>query len=653
MPCLKKLSAALRPLVATRFGGLTFAFLVWIVLSFLLRVFLTLWSWNSCDHSPLALLTAFAVGFLLDCAGAAYAAVLPALYLAVIPQSLFAKRWHQQMLSALLVVAMCCMVFSIPAEIFFWEEFTCRFNFIAVDYLVYTTEVLDNIWQSYPVVWLVLGVVAIAGAFYAFFKACGALKLWFSSNQPWKTRMATLGSILAAALLCLFFLPDNIRNRISPENCVNQELAGSGPHDFCAAYFNNQLTYERFYATLPTEKAAALTRAQLPDCLPPKDDLDITHQVTATGPEHNWNVILVVCESLSAEFTSLSTEKSRTPNFDKMMDGGIVLERLFATGTRTVRGLEAVTLSLPPTPGQSILRRPGSENMFSLSTLFRAHGYDCTFLYGGYGVFDNMNDFFQSNGYEILDRASDLATPQTFSNAWGVCDEDIYQWALADADRSFQHGKPFHQLILLTSNHRPYTFPEGAIDAPQKRRSSAVKYTDHAIGKFIRDAEGHPWFDNTLFVFVADHCHSTSGRKSLPLGKYHIPALFYNPKLVAPRRVNKVCSQMDIAPTIFGLLNWSYESQFMGRDVLKEDGLPERAFLGTFQKLGRLDAVTGIMTILSPNSQVEFCQWELTPPFNAIENAPVQDDASLCTAFYQVSSQRFQKRAENATSPCK
>lgn len=171
-----------------------------------------------------------------------------------------------------------------------------------------------------------------------------------------------------------------------------------------------------------------------------------------------------------------------------------------------MRGLEAVSTSIPPLPGMSILRQEGNEHLQTIGSIFRDKGYDLKWIYGGYGYFDNMNYFFGNNGFQVLDRNSMDDSEVTHSTIWGVCDEDLFRRAVREADESFKSGSPFLQVVFTTSNHRPYTYPEGRIDIPSHTgRMGAVKYADYAVGAFVEEARSKPWFENTLFVFVADH----------------------------------------------------------------------------------------------------------------------------------------------------
>jgi phosphoglycerol transferase MdoB-like AlkP superfamily enzyme len=404
--------------------------------------------------------------------------------------------------------------------------------------------------------------------------------------------------VLAAVALDSSYLP-------SFENTYNRELAKNGPWSLFAAFRNNELDYAQFYPTLPDDEAFARIHTELAQdggvALSPAGARDTLRYIKNPGPEQHLNVIQITVESLSAKFLGTFNPASKlTPNLDELAGKSLVFDQLYATGTRTDRGMEALTLSLPPTPGRSLVKRPNNAHLFTLGSLFRARGYDTAFIYGGYGYFDNMNTFFGGNGYRIVDRAAIAKSDITFANAWGACDEDLFRWTLREADAAAAAGKPFHFFVMTTSNHRPYTYPDGRIDLPSKTsgRSGAVKYTDYAIGQLIRDASTKPWFKNTVFVIVADHCASVAGKTELPVQNYRIPMFIYAPGgQIAPGHVSDLMSQVDYAPTLLGLLNWSYATRFYGWDVRSAAG-DRRALIGNYQKLGLYEP--GLLDVLKP-----------------------------------------------------
>ena len=238
-----------------------------------------------------------------------------------------------------------------------------------------------------------------------------------------------------------------------------------------------------------------------------------------------------------------------------------------------MRGLEAITASFPPIPTVSILRRRGNQGIATWGQVMNELGYRSSFLYGGYGYFDDMNSFFAGNGFQVLDR-TDIENVR-FENVWGVSDEDLFDRAIQHYDEQYASGKPFFSIIMTTSNHKPYTFRPGleqeGIKPEGGGRQSGVRYADYALAYFLREAAKQPWFDNTVFVVVADHGARVYGKAEIPLETYEIPLMIYSPKHLAPRQVDTLMTQIDIAPTVLGLLGSAVRGAVLRR------GHPARA----------------------------------------------------------------------------
>ena len=488
-------------------------------------------------------------------------------------------------------------------EYFFWSEFGVRYNFIAVDYLIYTNEVIGNIMESYPIVPIFLVI-----ALFAF------IVTYFVAQNKWKLRQP-LGDIRlklsATGIYLLSFVLFGIgatlmeKLQVSSNVYVN-ELQANGVYKFYNAFLANELNYDQFYLTMPKNRVE-----QTLNKIYHSHGIDNVAAIKDTMPELHKNIVLIMVESLSAEYLSeFGNEKKITPCLDALVPRSMVFENLYACGNRTVRGLEAVTLSIPPSPGESIIKRSNNRNLFSVATVLKQKGYKMQFLYGGDSYFDNMREFFSGNGYEVIDKSEMSPEDISFSTVWGACDENLFDKAIKVFDKNAASGRPFYAHIMTTSNHRPYLYPEGKIDISPKTKSrdGGVKYTDYAIGQFLKAAQKKSWFKNTVFIIVADHCASSAGSTEVPLDQYHIPAFIYAPGFVHPMKINKLSSQIDIMPTVFGLLHLSYRSKFYGRDVLQSGYVP-RALVATYQNLGYLH--DGIFTVLSPTRR--FVQQRATP----------------------------------------
>ncbi|MDH4049472.1 MAG: LTA synthase family protein [Gammaproteobacteria bacterium] len=577
-----------RGLMRNRLAGVAFIFLPILLSGLVLRIALATTVWQELGGF-ISLLAALAVGLFHDLVFASYLAIPAVLYLALVPQRLFASK-AQRIASWIFFACVWWFVFfQAAAEWIFWDEFGVRFNFIAVDYLVYTTEVIDNILQSYPVGRIVASIAAIALIANGFCCRTAIYKAWLNSDSRFLQRRGIAIAMLSVPVLATAFVSQSGMPHF--DNRYEQELAKNGQYSFFAAFRNNDLPYRDFYDTAPGEEAMSRLRMMVSErrsLFLGSGGNPVRRKITSAKETIRPNVIQITVESLNADFMSrFGNTQGLTPRLDELAKESLVFNNFMATGTRTVRGMEALTLSVPPTPGRSIVKRPDNTNLFTIGTVFRANGYKTSFIYGGRGYFDNMNAFFGGNGFEIHDQASEPDEGVEFTNAWGVSDEDLYKWVLAEADKSAAAGEPFYQFVMTTSNHRPYTFPEGRIDMPSHSgRAAAIKYTDYAIGKLLDEARSKPWFDNTIFVIVGDHCASSAGKTDVPVNNYHVPLLVYAPGIIAPHEIDTLSSQIDYAPTLFELMGWSYVSEFYGKDILAMRPEEGRALVGTYQSLG-------------------------------------------------------------------
>ena len=497
------------------------------------------------------------------------------------------------------------IIFNAVSEYFFYNEFGVRYNFIAVDYLIYTTEVIGNIMESYPIIPLFTAIFVVTGlaTWWIYKKTKDSLL-----QLPNLVQKLTLLGVFAVLLAISLSFAEKIN--LKKGNIFQQEIAANGMVKFYEAFSNNTLDFFTFYPTVDQKTAEKNT-------LLPLGTTTLNRPITSDKPELQKNVVLISIESLSAAYMkAYGYEESVTPFLDQLAQKSLFFTNLYATGNRTVRGLEALTLCIPPTAGESVIKREKeNKNKFTTGSVFKSKGYSVKYLYGGYSYFDNMKDFYGGNGYEIVDR--DNFTPEeiTFANVWGVCDEDMAKKAISEMNKDYKAGKPFFHHWMTVSNHRPFTYPEGKIDIPadSKSRKGGVKYTDYSIMKFFEMAQKQPWFKNTVFVIVADHCSSSAGKTELPMDKYRIPAMIYAPEFVAPQKFSQVTSQIDVMPTVLGLLNFKYQSKFLGQDVFSKNFVP-RAYIATYQDLGFIK--DNYLTVISPTKNIKQYQLVQKPNTN-------------------------------------
>ena len=621
--------------------------------AFIVRVILYFLSIQYIDFSITNLFKIFFIGLFFDIGNLLYPLSLYTLYLLLFPTKFHGSKLDKIVTKFIYGLFLFIFIFSFLAEIPFWQEYQRRYNFIAVDYLLYTYEVIENIHQSFPLPLLIAVIVFILVLSIRFASKKEAFKLTFNNTDSLKTKITPSLIIVIG----LFFYHSFINNTNAEVffNVNENELAKSGMYSFFAAYKSNELNYNEFYPTLPSKKVYNLLTKNIKatnDSLFSKDNiLRITKNDSV---ELKPNVIFIGLESVNARFMSFfGNNEPWTPTLDSLANHSIFFSNLYATGTRTIRGIEAISLAIPPTPGRSIVKRENNQNLFTIGEIFKQKGYNRTFFYGGDGHFDNMTNYFSYNGFNIVDRkkthrlAEELPTKRTriednemtFENAWAVCDQDLFNKVLKETDDLAKENKPFFNFIMTSSNHKPYTYPENIIDIPSGTSVvGSIKYLDTSLKEFFKNAKTKSWYKNTVFVIMSDHCGFSAGRTEINVENHHIPAFITNLPNQTNQNVKKLCSQIDIFPTLFGYLNWSYETKLYGTDITKMNPEQERAFIGNHRKVGLLKNER--LLLLETNKQHSFYEWDKSKN----EITPIKTDTLFLNetiSYYQSAFELF------------
>ena len=503
-------------------------------------------------------------------------------------------------------------LFLFVCEGYFFDEFLSRFNTVAIDYLIYPTEVMTNLWESYPLIPIVLacGLAATAVTWLSLRMAPPIAKEVFGKSHRWGRALIWPAVAFALTGSLLVMNPNFSRERV-----VN-ELASNGAVSGATAAWSRNLSYEAFYATLPRPEAYALARHLLGEnggtfSAPPAPPLP------AGGPDAAWfeaaraslqrhiagdpnkpkyNVCILLEESLGSEFfgslgrvTKRGKPDTLTPRMDELMTKqGLLFDNIYADGNRTIRGFEGVFSSFPPLPGDSILARDRTENVETIARVLQRDGYQSLFLYGGRGTFDFIRSYVTPNGWDRLIDQPDFVDP-IFTTAWGVCDEDLYNRSIQEMRQLHATGVPFLVSMMTVSNHLPYTYPPGRIkeDPGAHSRKHVVKYSDWALGDFFEKVQKEPFWQDTIFVVVADHGARVYGSQTIPLKSYEIPFTVLGPCVVKePRRIRTLGCQLDVTPTVLGLLGRPYDSLFFGRDLLADEAAPGRVLMHHNRSIG-------------------------------------------------------------------
>lgn len=479
------------------------------------------------------------------------------------------------------------VAFGAFVEWFFFEEFNSRFNNIAIDYIRSPKEVLGNIEESYRLGLFVACAVA-AGLALAL---AGARATRRASLAPVSMRQrAARGAYALAATALAVGALQVLPSEVSDDRIVS-EVAQNGLDRLLHAALTGRLEYGLYYRTLPPDLARrrAATVLDAPWLASPGAPPAVG---AAAGAPKPWDVVVILEESFGSEFVGVLGHPDRrtSPGFDRWSREGLLLTNLTSTGNRTVRGLEGTLCSLVPLPSAAVLKRMKRQHVATLADVFRNDGYKTVFVYGGWGRFDDMKPFLPINGFdEFFER--DAYPLDAFSTIWGVADEWIFAKALERQKQAAARGERVFMTVLTVSNHRPFRVPERHTAWPASKglRESAVAYADWALADYLDKAKAAGLLDHTLVLVEGDHGARVYGSQEIPTPSYRIPGLFLVPDPAwRGKQLDRLASQIDLAPTLLALTGRPSPAPFMGEDLTTRPAEGGRAFVQHNRDVGLL-----------------------------------------------------------------
>ncbi len=520
---------------------------------------------------------AFVVGVRMDVVTLSIATIFPSILLLTLPQRL--GRYWKPLFAVYFALLASLMVYLEVATIPFVDQYDIRPNRIFVEYLIYPKEVFGMLWASYKVELVTAVVILMFTVRYSW--RAGNHLLFNHAQWPYWQRLLVLPVVFILLFLggrsSLGHRAANISTAAFSNDHLTNELGLNSAYSVAYAVYamKNERDSRSVYGEMPEQEMYERVKRHMSvhDNSFLSSEIPLLHkQMPERKRERPFNLVIFLQESLGAEYVGSLGGLPLTPNIDRLSKEGLFFTNLYSTGTRTVRGIEAVTSGFLPTPGRSVVKLGLSQyGFFTIAGLLKQHGYTSDFIYGGESHFDNMRSFFLGNGFDRVIDESSFENPMFLGN-WGVSDEDL----VIKANEVFKaHGdQPFFGLMLSTTNHVPFEFPEGRIELyeqPANTVHNAMKFADYAIGRFFEMAMQEDYFKNTIFVVIADHNTRVYGADLVPIHKFRIPGLIIGPD-VKPQRYEKLASQIDLLPTLLDLMGLETEHPMIGYNLL---ALPE------------------------------------------------------------------------------
>lgn len=501
---------------------------------------------------------------------------------------------------------------STPA---FINQYDVRPNRLYIEYLDYPQEIFSMLVHGHLLAMLSTLLLASLTSVYSYRLLCRAF-----TQPPSLKKASNLPILMAALIICLFAARGTLNHRplnpalvyFSQDSLINSLVLNSTYSvAFALKNMGNEKSASNLYGTMSrqkiidTVKKASYRKQFVAGNIP-----TLAHNKPFVSGVKK-NLVIILEESLGARFVGELGGLDITPELDKLYQQGWGFDNLYATGTRSVRGIEAITTGFTPSPSRSVVKLSKSQhNFFSLADVLSQEGYKTQFIYGGESHFDNMKSFFLGNGFNDIVDINHIDNPQ-FISSWGVSDEDLFNQADKELTKLSNSTEPFFSLVFTSSNHDPFDIPQGKVSLPKGhnpenyKRDLAIKYADYALGKFINKAKTRSYWENTVFLIVADHDVRVFGSEPVPLKSFHIPAVILNSDMKS-KRDPRLVSQIDLPVTLMSLLGIDQATPMLGFDLTKSYPV-ERAMMQYYDNFAYLENDRAV--ILMPNQQTSYWRY--------------------------------------------
>lgn len=627
-----------------------------LVLS-LSRAGLVIWNYERAVAAG-SLVQIFLQGLRADIILVSLWSLLPVLSVPLLAWQRWQKLWFSwtYIWSLAGMIGILFMELATPA---FLLQFDTRPNRIFIEYLIYPKEVLSTLWHGFklPFVTGLLLTGALAYFFYRILRLPDTqLTLW-SPAKNWLIWPVVLMVVFMGIRSTTDHRPANPAFfAITSDAMVNSLVINSSYSILYTLYsMKHEARSSEIYGKMTTEDMLEnslnwpwLKHYQFNDAQYPT----LHQQTAAISRKKPLNLVIILQESMGATFVQSLGGVNATPELESLAKEGIWFERLYSTGTRSVRGIEAVISGYLPTPAQSVVKLSNSQQHFAtIASVLQTAGYQTQFIYGGEAHFDNMRSFFTNNGFEDIVDINRIKNP-TFVGSWGASDEDLFNTAQAQLETLYRSNQPFFSLIFTSSNHEPFEFPDhrtALFEQPKNTANNAVKYADWAMGRFIEQAKRSDYWKDTVFLIVADHDNRVYGNNLIPVEKFHIPGLILGAD-VKPSRVSTLSSQVDLAPTLLSIIGVSSCHPMVGRDLASDWTSPGRAILQFDNYFALMEPDK--LTILKPDQSAISAHYHEKEKWLEVAGAASATDAKRALANVQLPSYLYREKRYPAPAHC-
>lgn len=529
------------------------------------------------DTLPLSdIFHAFIMGVRFDIVICGYIILIPYTILTV--NFLYFKTRILQTVSLYMIFMLFTLAFMVAsADIPYFKQFFSRFSVTAFEWADSPAFVFNMIIEE-PRYWLyILPFILSLLVFYKLLK-----KIIYSDNTVDKNAKLWLQTTVSVLFLAIIVL--GMRGRLEAKSPIRV-----GTAYFCNNPFLNQLGLNPNF-TLIRSLLDAIKEENKPIELL-KDEVAIANvqkylnikNPDPAFPVHRYqggdsakadykNIVIVIMESMSAAKMGVHGNTDRlTPFLDSIARSGYYFENTYTAGIHTFNGIFSTLFSFPALFVQHPMKESAILKYHGIATTTKKHGYSTIYFTTHDGQFDNVEGFLLANDFDKVISKKDYPSEKV-KTTLGVPDDYMFEYSIPVLNEMHQRGKPFLSVFMTASDHGPYYLPEYFKPRNSEIKKQIVEYADYSLKKFLQMSSAQPWYSNTLFVFVADHGAPLTALYDLSLDYNHSPLIFYQPEIIREAKVfSKMAGQIDVFPSIMGLLNMPFSNNTLGINLFTEE----------------------------------------------------------------------------------
>lgn len=525
------------------------------------------------NDSVTTILRAFVIGVRFDLVIIGYIIVIPFLLLAVLD---LINKLGKNVLRVTFVFIFICFSIAFTfcaADIPFFNQFFSRLTVSALEWNDNSWFIIKMVFQEPRYFIVLIPLILFNSLFYILLKRVFTIK---GNGKKLKTVYRIIIYVFALAFILI-----GIRGRIQKKSPIRV-----GTAYYCNNQFLNQLGLNPVFTLMDSFKQSTHSSKNGVDFMAldeayiqVKKDLGIQcstndHSISRivvndTSTLIKPNIVLIIMESMSAaKMKRHGCNKNLTPFLDSLSYQSLYFENIYTSGIHTYNGLLGTLFSYPSIyhlhPMKEIRKLEG------ISSVLKKNGYSTTYITTHDSQFDNVEGFLRANGFDKIVSQSDYPQSKIVSTL-GVPDDFMFRFSIPIIDDLQKEASPFFITFLTSSDHGPYYIPDYFNPRSQEIKDQSVEYADWALSTFINKAKSKDWYENTIFIFVADHGAAIDPKYDIALNYYHTPLIFYAPKILStPKVFDCLGSQLDIFPTLMGIMNVSYTNSTFGIDLINE-----------------------------------------------------------------------------------